>query len=531
MPGALTIARLAADCEIAGAPDTAPAIADRTDAAVRLHLPENLRRAFTPWFDGDDESVWIVRRLDVSVAIAASAAPDEIASALTTALAGALAAALRGAGDGTMKLRFDDHAAYLSQFVVDAAAGSAWDRWYYAPLAGVRLLPASAAIRTVLAADPMRGLASLSRLNDHALARVVSALCPEDETRLLQAFASAQRADPQPAGDVYVAAWSGWTRALRGHIDRGRALFAFVRADGAPPSFALRDAVCAIGEAMPAAALNRWSTIPPRAFTHQDDNNEAPSSALPPVANIVPEWIAHAIASLEKSSSEPARSGTWSDSPAEPMATPFGGLLLLLRDLDAGPWARWTAGWPMRDTLAPAALLKWLIVIACAGRVRAAEAARDPVLRAFFGIPSDLTMAGAAKWLRLAGAVRREGLARQLAELDDSAVARSRAARLWLTMPRASGVSAVWSITLASAANAVLEGFARRLPGFAESTPEHLWRNFLDFEAMAELEPDRVVVRCGRPPLHLVLTLTGMTRGLLAGHDAGGRPWLLFARD
>ena len=74
----------------------------------------------------------------------------------------------------------------------------------------------------------------------------------------------------------------------------------------------------------------------------------------------------------------------------------------------------------------------------------------------------------------------------------------------------------------------MLRSFARRLPGFSGSSPEHLWRNFLDFHAAVDMEDERVVVRCGRPPLHLVLSITGMTRGLLTGSDASGRPILLF---
>src|SRR5262249_46254555 len=100
--------------------------------------------------------------------------------------------------------------------------------------------------------------------------------------------------------------------------------------------------------------------------------------------------------------------------------------------------------------------------------------------------------------------------------------------RSWLSLP---GVGAAWRRVLARAARLVLRRFARRLPGFGESTPPHLWRNFLAFDAVIENEDARVVVRCGRPPLHLVLTLTGMTRGLLAGRDPDNRPIFVFPRE
>jgi hypothetical protein len=84
---------------------------------------------------------------------------------------------------------------------------------------------------------------------------------------------------------------------------------------------------------------------------------------------------------------------------------------------------------------------------------------------------------------------------------------------------------------LGSLARVVYTGFARRLPGFARSSVEYLWRNFLPIDATVDGEQDRVVIRCGRAPLHLVLALTGMTRGLVAGTDVRGRPILVFSRE
>ena len=98
-------------------------------------------------------------------------------------------------------------------------------------------------------------------------------------------------------------------------------------------------------------------------------------------------------------------------------------------------------------------------------------------------------------------------------------------------LTRRTGICRAWCVVLASLALAVYTGFARRLPGFASSSLEYLWRNFLEIDALVEREPDRIIVRCGRAPLHLVLALTGMTRGMAAGCDIGVRPILVFSRD
>jgi hypothetical protein len=173
-------------------------------------------------------------------------------------------------------------------------------------------------------------------------------------------------------------------------------------------------------------------------------------------------------------------------------------------------------------------VLRWLTAIACAGRANAAAALEDDALRSSIGVPPDLTAIAIARWLRRLGPARRRSLDESIAADAEVPTTLTRSDRAWLALP---GIGAPWSATLARAARLVLRHFAHRLPGFAESGAEHLWRNFLSFDATIEHEDARIVVRCGRPPLHLVLTLTGMTRGLLAGHDADGRSIFLFPRE
>jgi hypothetical protein len=64
-------------------------------------------------------------------------------------------------------------------------------------------------------------------------------------------------------------------------------------------------------------------------------------------------------------------------------------------------------------------------------------------------------------------------------------------------------------LTLSLLAHAVLRAFAWRLPGFARSSADYLYKNFLDVTATIEPEADRWLVRLTRPPLQIVLTMTG----------------------
>ena len=200
----------------------------------------------------------------------------------------------------------------------------------------------------------------------------------------------------------------------------------------------------------------------------------------------------------------------------------------MLRDLDEWPWDAWTAGWPGPSAGAPSALLKWITAALCLGREQALDVLGDTAWRSLLGIPADITCVDIARWFRHVGESRRRTLARTIAIEAPPIRGQDRA---WLGFPPGAGIGVRWCETLTRVAHLILRRFARRLPGFADSTPDYLWRNFLAFDATIELDEERIIVRCGRPPLHLVLTLTGMTRGLMAGRDAHDRPILVFPGD
>jgi hypothetical protein len=83
-------------------------------------------------------------------------------------------------------------------------------------------------------------------------------------------------------------------------------------------------------------------------------------------------------------------------------------------------------------------------------------------------------------------------------------------------------------LALRIVAQQLLRTVAWRLPGFARSNLPYLSRNFLDFSASMEEDPARRVVRLGRPPLHLVLNMTGMTRQSYRLSWLDERPFALF---
>lgn len=448
MNASLRIGRLHTTCHVAGE-RFAPAVRDRAWRACRDYVPIALGGA-ARWLDGADESVWIVRRIDLTVATSLEAAPDEMAFSIARALGRALAKALIGDGDGTNAIRFRNRAAYVSRFVVDVAEGSAWTRWYFAPFSGWKLLPASVAIRSALVEDPVTGLDVLRTLDEWELEKVVACLTVADERLVLDALTDAS-IDAEHSDTTMLGAMAHLSIAVA-----RRPLIGFLDA----------------GNPVPKSEVETYS---------------ASSEAF----------------------------------------TKFGGIALLLRDVNALPWAGWTTGWPPPvDGVTAEACLKWLTLAMCSGNARADAFLADEVWRDLLGLPATLPLRDVTRWLRGVGQERRRALALNVPRCRVPG-----AERRWLALTRRMGISRAWGAVLASLARAVYTGFARRLPGFASSSLEYLWRNFLEIDAVVEREPDRVIVQCGRAPLHLVLALTGMSRGMVAGLDARARPILVFSRE
>ena len=84
---------------------------------------------------------------------------------------------------------------------------------------------------------------------------------------------------------------------------------------------------------------------------------------------------------------------------------------------------------------------------------------------------------------------------------------------------------------LSIAAQHLLRGMAWRLPGFAGSNLPYLSKNFLEFAATLDEDPARRVARVGRPPLHLILSMTGMTRQAYRLSWLDERPFALFQEE
>jgi hypothetical protein len=182
----------------------------RLDDVMRTHLADACRETFARTLDPNDPSVWLIRRLDVIVALGADALQGdqcthdwgaEIASSLTRTIA-------RGA-DGLSVLHFSDRAAYLAHFLGDLASGRSWDRWYYGEFETLRALPTSAAIRETLLREPQLAEAVLLGLGS-ATDRLVNVLTESDALRFYDLCGGPAGIDSDVPRSIVEAALAAW---------------------------------------------------------------------------------------------------------------------------------------------------------------------------------------------------------------------------------------------------------------------------------------------------------------------------------
>ncbi|MFL5256255.1 MAG: hypothetical protein ACJ8AI_25830 [Rhodopila sp.] len=479
MQSRLTIGRLNSRYLVARDLDPA-AIAGKLDRAASA-LPNHLAPIFEPLADAAADGVWLFRSIALELTLNAGADADTLAATWARTLTRTLFAGLNGDTEGLVF--FPDRAAYLASFLRDLADGDAWSLWYYQPFEGLKVLPVAAALRTALLADPARGRRALLMQEPWQAARVLSALGASEAARVLSDI-------DVPAGD------------------------------GAPASVTLAEAVLAAWREAPAfgvcpdrLALGCWLMIVRHAPWSAGNGAKALARALaalrlaivydagtgvtegvrdgdlPALYRAAGAACAERLAPLldlplpvrQAVAGPPDRANP--ESGSAPRDTPFGGSFLLLPHLQAVP--------ADESEQAPAGttnLLRFAVLAACAGD-DAAAVFLDPVWRDLFAVAPGFRLADLADW-----AAGLPGPA--------EAIGRGPLARF------------------AAASAAVLSAFARTLPGFAASSPDYLRRNFLNVRARVTCGADLIEVELARPPLDLVLGITGMMRERL------DLPWL-----
>jgi hypothetical protein len=528
----LTIQRLRLQLRATTLPGRSEALQRRLQDALERALPGRLQAALPAADPGAPGALLFIDRIelgaDAAVATVGSAWDDErIVDALARALARALAGAL-ARGEGR---RFDDRAGWLAAYLAARAEGTGGDRhWSFDAFDGLRALPLSAALRTVIVGEPAQALAALGRLAPPVLARLADALADAD---LLRIFAAWQRggADAAALPGAH-ALWQAATAIAGG--DR-RALFRAAVATGrqsggggdgdrsdAGSAPAAADSPAAMAARLPLlAALADLAAARPWPVQATAAGGDAPTAlrTLCRACGVDPGWVdrldagqaAELCATLlpATAATAPATGADGTGTAAPPAAPPrhsaHGGAFVLLAVLGwTGAPLRWQQALAADPRCADgdsAALARALALAVVAPALAPATQSlvwRDAALR------QALALADAPPLLRRHAAALAALLRRERLPPAGTAEAPSAAPPL---------LGARSDRRLAAFGAALLVRLGERVPGGAGASAGWLRRNLLAADVRVDAAGDGTAqVLLGRAPLHVLLLLAGLTR-------------------
>ena len=473
-------------------------LARRVREAVQRSLPVQLAAACERMLRDDDSYVFI-ERLDVQCAIAADWPDDAVGREFAQCLARTLLRE-RHAGDAVV---FRDRAELIAAFIPALIDGHAFSRWWFAEFDGLRPLPVSTALRTLVANEPPVAWQALARLTPELLRRLVGVLSPADVYRIV---VTAPRADGDQlaTGAAVVQAFD----AARGVSNSSsvRLLTALLGLESCTPGMAnARNLVVlrvlnTLVEAARSGALPAYPSVDPATTLRRWCADLAVESG---VADLPDSDAAILVDYVLAAAPETAGAGVET---ATVNHTSHGGAVLLCALLARlGWWTRWRETLQRAGAVRSDSVAAWT-ALAVVSRVlnprRPVPIADDQCLRTLFGVAEP------------PGAIERS--------------ARRAACHALATDAPRAGVVAPRRLEplLRAFARALLREFAARVPGCHESTSHYLRTQCLTLGAAVSADGSRATV--GRAPLDVLLVLSGLTRADVSRPD-GTR--LVISRD
>jgi hypothetical protein len=432
---------------------------------VETIVPNVLSGIVERSFGGGDESMWFIKRLDLAFDVNASGDAHDVARSIAWHTTRAVAAEM-SAVDARNVVRFDNPDQFLAAFLADVADGTAWQHWYYQGFRGLELLPTSTVLRTAICEDLQIGLSALRHLQSSVFMTILDRLGDADARRIWEAIEAEAVTAEVPTEDVLHLALQILKRASGdGFGPEKLALRLLVELARSNPSqgrmavsLCLNLAACVRClddvdretrvQLLRSLAICDTSLLFQSAGT-QDAETIAPLLQLPECLRL---RIVQECRQVVDQKNESAFSQT-----SNVQATSFGGAFFLLPVIDEFS--------VLRGLIPDSPNFRWGVLVRCFGQARVAAASQDPLLRELTGLTP---------------------------EIEEEFEEHGQPLRVL--------------------AEHVLTHFAGRLPGFASSTPEYLYKNFLNCEARIEREEHRSIVTIGPAPLSLILNVAGINR-------------------
>ncbi len=376
------------------------AVRGTLDGLLLASLAERLQAALP----GGDESVWLVRRLDVRTCVGVSWTSGRLAHALAAATATALAGALDRGTDGDSVVWFPDRAAFLARFLLDCAVGRAAGRWEYGEFDDITVGSASSTIRAVIAREPGTGLDALVRLTGPDLGRVLAQVDASDADAVLRTLGKVSASDAgNPAALVVDALGRLLDRSELPREPRVAALALFLdvaRLGGSRPPARTE----ARAREVVQLARTLWAARPHETRRLTGALADGAWHAVDaPAMNLLTELVAWPSAARREAVRRLARARSGELEPSKgsrppTLATDLGGMFLLLPLLDDLPWEAAAAEWPGLEGIDGFRLAQYLTVIGALGAARNGAAVLDPALRLALDVPPKIDASTISAW-------------------------------------------------------------------------------------------------------------------------------------
>ncbi len=521
-------------------------------------LLSQLTTRLTPWFSTHAGEVVLVKSLVFDCQLDLSQKPERLVERWAYQFTKVLVNAVESGGDGI--LRFASPAAYRVQFISDLSNGHSSSAWYYRPFAGLSALPPASAIRTVLVEDHELGREVLSILSKEVWNQLAVVLTRRETLRILDelsASESAEETEPDTLAAFYrehaphlqalpwfVAALYLFSAALRAGFDPTSNLARWIKLAAKLPALAMRSDAETLVIALRRGNIGALVA----ADTERDAEGWAALAAWPQWRSTLAELLrVEASRALD----------TVVHNGVEPVRTAFGGLVLLLPELDNLLDDALTGTLPHTEQVPARGLTAWLVMAQCVGQPRTKQFAGEAFWRDVFGITPNIDLPTLNEWLaagdptaalaclaqrarghtrgvRIAAPLRTGG--RTLSAIVDQAsglwcdelrnsrppgciaspswraclAAARRARNDWRYLAMHWGLPEPWQRLFVHMAQIVMRRFAYRVPGFTGTSLPYLYHNLLEGSATLE---STGYLQLSRPPLHVLLNLTGIGRG------------------
>ncbi len=161
-------------------------VCQQVSESVQRQVSDWLRVLLIPVLPHDEHELVFIDRLQFEADVNASWERDKIAKRIAGQLVKKLQHQLSEPAPGIR--RFRDSTEYVAQFLIDISSGVAWQCWWYQAFEGLRALPATSVVRTVLIDPDYHGRAALSSLVPATAKRVLAVVSESDAARISQAW-------------------------------------------------------------------------------------------------------------------------------------------------------------------------------------------------------------------------------------------------------------------------------------------------------------------------------------------------------